>query len=72
MTNASYAPVDESEVTRLVTEFPFAWVVTAADGDFAASLLPIRPAHDATGRLSAPHGHFARRNRQVALGRRHP
>lgn len=72
MTNPSFDPVDESEIARLVTGYPFAWVVTAADGDFAATLLPIRPVQDAGGRIVELHGHFARRNPQVALARRHP
>lgn len=72
MDKPTFAPADESEVTRLVTGHPFAWVVSAADGDFAATLLPILPVHDGDGRIVELHGHFARRNPQVEKIRRTP
>ena len=67
-----FTPPDDAEVTRLVREYPLAWVVTAHDGDFGATLLPIRPFHDAQGRLTELHGHFARSNSQVEAIRRNP
>jgi predicted FMN-binding regulatory protein PaiB len=67
-----FAPPSERDVTRLVLEFPFAWVVTAAEDDFAATPLPIRPVLDAGDRVTALVGHFARANPQVELLRRHP
>jgi transcriptional regulator len=67
-----YAPPDEAEVTGLIREYPLAWVVTSHDGDFGATLLPLRPFHDAEGRLTELHGHFARSNSQVELVRRNP
>jgi len=67
-----FAPPNEAEVTRLIREYPLAWVVTAHDSEFAATLLPLRPFHDKQGRLTELHGHFARSNAQVELVRRHP
>ena len=67
-----FAPPGEHEVTRLVREYPFAWLVTAADGDFAATPLPLRPVTDDTGAVTALLGHFARRNPHVELLRRVP
>lgn len=67
-----YAPPDKTEVTRLVREYPLAWVVTAGDGDFGATLLPLQPFHDCEGRIIELHGHFARSNSQVELVRRNP
>ena len=67
-----FAPPSERDVTRLVLEFPFAWVVTAGDGDFSATPLPIRPVLDAEERVTALIGHFARGNPHVEHLRRHP
>ena len=68
-----FAPPSEAEVTRLVLEYPFAWLVTmAADGDFAATPLPLRPVIGAGGEVAALLGHFARSNPHVALLRRVP
>ena len=68
-----FAPSSEAEVTRLVLEYPFAWLVTVApEGDFAATPLPLRPAIDERGEVSALLGHFARSNPHVALLRRVP
>ena len=72
MAIAGFVPVDDAEVARLLAGYPFAWVVTAADGDFAATLLPIRPVRDSGGRIVELHGHFARRNPQVEMVRRTP
>ena len=67
-----FAPPSEQDVTRLVREYPFAWVVSQAPGEYAATPLPLRPVVDAEGRVAEIHGHFARSNPQVALIRRHP
>ena len=68
-----FAPPSEAEVTRLVLEYPFAWLVTvAAEGEFAATPLPLRPVIGARGEVSALLGHFARSNPHVALLRRVP
>jgi transcriptional regulator len=67
-----FAPPSEADVTRLVVEHPFAWVVTAVDGEQAATPLPLRPVLDANGTIVELLGHFARRNPHVELARRGP
>lgn len=67
-----FEPPSERDVTRLVLEFPFAWVVTAVDGELAATPLPIRPVLDAEGRVAGLRGHFSRRNPHVEQLRRQP
>lgn len=70
--SSQFAPPGEHDVTRLVRDYPFAWLVTAASGDFAATPLPLRPVVDETGAVTALLGHFARRNPHVDLLRRVP
>lgn len=67
-----FAPPSDQDVTRLVLEYPLAWLVTAADGDFAATPLPLRPVLDARGSVAELRGHFARSNPHVELVRRVP
>ena len=67
-----YAPPADADVTRLVLEHPFAWLVTSAAGEFAATPLPLRPVLDERGAVTALLGHFARSNPHVALLRRVP
>jgi len=67
-----FAPPSERDVTRLVLEHPFAWVVTASDGDLSATPLPLRPVVDAEGRVAEVRGHFARSNPHVQHLRRTP
>ena len=68
-----FAPPSETEVTRAVLEYPFAWLITMDPaGDFAATPLPLRPVIDGRGEVSALLGHFARSNPHVALLRRVP
>ncbi|MGQ0384878.1 MAG: FMN-binding negative transcriptional regulator [Gammaproteobacteria bacterium] len=69
---SKYAPPGEADVVRLTEQYPLAWVASAADGDFAAAPLPLRPRTDSSGRLVEIHGHFARSNPQVAQLRRVP
>ena len=45
-----FEPASERDVTRLVLDHPFAWLVTSADGEFAATPLPLRPVVDEPGR----------------------
>lgn len=71
-TQSVFEPASEQDVTRLVLDNPFAWVVSAADGDVRATPLPIRPVVDADGRVAMLRGHFARTNPQVELLRRVP
>ena len=65
-----FAPPSELDVTRLVLGNPFAWVVSAADGELSATPLPIRPTLDAGDRVVGLRGHFARSNPHVERLRR--
>jgi predicted FMN-binding regulatory protein PaiB len=67
-----FAPPSERDVTRLVLEHPFAWVVTAADDELAATPLPIRPVLDGEGGVAGLRGHFSRSNPHVEQVRRAP
>jgi transcriptional regulator len=67
-----YSPPSEADVTRLLVEHPFAWVVSHAAGEFAATPLPLRPVVDGHGAITEVLGHFARRNPHVELLRRAP
>jgi len=68
-----FAPPSEADVTRLVLEYPFSWLITMApEGEFAATPLPLRPVIDERGEVSALLGHFARSNPHVTLLRRAP
>ena len=69
---ARFEPPSEQEVTRLVLEHPFAWIVSAADGEFTATPLPVRPVVDTGGRVVELQGHFARSNPHVEQLRRAP
>ena len=71
-TPGTFDPPAEAEVTRLVLEHPFAWLVTMHGTEFAATPLPLRPVLDAQGSVTALLGHFARRNPHVELLRRAP
>jgi len=71
-THSVFEPTSERDVTRLVLENPFAWVVSAGDGDLRATPLPIRPVVDADGAITMLRGHFARSNPQVELLHRVP
>ena len=57
---AKYAPKHATDVTDLVSAYPFGWIVGGG-----ATALPFRPILD-NGQLVALHGHFARSNPQVA------
>lgn len=67
-----YAPPFEADVTRLVVEHPLAWVITAAQGEFSATLLPLRPVLAADGSIDYLRGHFSRSNPHAAVARRVP
>lgn len=70
--HGTFQPTSEQDVTRLVLEYPFAWLVTSAADGFAATPLPLRPVLGEQGEVTALLGHFARRNPHVALLRRVP
>jgi len=58
---AKYAPRNPVDVSDLVADYPFGWIVGGG-----ATALPLRPILDDAGQLIALHGHFARSNPQVA------
>ena len=61
---AKYAPRDPADIKALVTDHPFAWIVSAGE-PWSATALPLRPRFDDGGGLVAFVGHFARNNPQV-------
>lgn len=67
-----FGPPSDADVTRLVLEHPFAWLVTVHGQEFAATPLPLRPVLDEQGSVAALLGHFARNNPHVELLRRAP
>lgn len=67
-TEMKYAARAE-DVLALVTNHPFAWVVTATPS-FSATPLPLRPKLDDAGNLAGFIGHFSRGNSQVEEIRR--
>src|SRR5262245_23487319 len=67
-----FAPPDDAAVVKLILEHPLAWVISNAEDDFCASLLPLRPATDPAGRVTALIGHCARSNRHFEWLKREP
>src|SRR5688572_30240299 len=61
-----------ADVTRLIDEYPLAWVVSAAGSGFAATPLPLLAEHDSSGALTSLLGHFAVSNPHVAQLRDSP
>ena len=72
LVQGKHVPASASDVTRLVRDYPFAWLVTMDGREFCATPLPLRPEVDEQGVVVALLGHFARRNPHVELLRRHP
>ncbi|MGD9598293.1 MAG: FMN-binding negative transcriptional regulator [Steroidobacteraceae bacterium] len=70
--DGKFAPPGPGDVARLLKEFPLAWLVSVANGDFHASPLPLRPRFDADGRLLELAGHMSRANPLVDAFRAHP
>ena len=58
-----FAPRESADITRLIAEFPLAWVIAR---DFQCTPLPLMAETDARGGVVSLVGHFARRNPQVA------
>jgi transcriptional regulator len=69
---SKFAPPSDQDVTRLVREYPFAWLVTMSPADFAATPLPLIPRVDELDRVIELRGHFARSNPHVQLLRATP
>jgi transcriptional regulator len=62
VTTDRFAPRSDEDLVNLLRAQPLAWVVSANDEDFQATLLPLLPILDASGRLEGLAGHFARSN----------
>ena len=69
---AKFAPPSDRDVTRLVREYPFAWLITMGPVDFAATPLPLIPRVDEQDSVIELRGHFARSNPHVQLLRAAP
>ncbi|HVW70815.1 MAG TPA: FMN-binding negative transcriptional regulator [Steroidobacteraceae bacterium] len=69
MTENKFAARSSEDITKLVQDYPLAWVVSTAGGEPRGSLLPLRPVF-VEGRLAGLTGHFARSNPHVGLLRR--
>jgi transcriptional regulator len=67
-----FAPPSDQDVTRLVREYPFAWLVTMTPVDFAATPLPLIPRVDEQDSVIELRGHFARSNPHVQFLRATP
>ncbi len=65
MTHSKFAPRDDAEITRLITNNQLAWIVSR-DNPNTATPLPLRPERVENGRLVSLIGHYARANPQVA------
>ena len=72
MTSTPFVPRQPADVTRLIADYPLAWVVSAGVDGSAATPLPLLAETDAAGDIVALFGHFARCNSQVALLERQP
>ncbi|MGH8186952.1 MAG: FMN-binding negative transcriptional regulator [Steroidobacteraceae bacterium] len=72
MTTNRFSPRSDQDVAQLVLSQPLAWIVSGADRDFRATLLPLRPEMDADGRVTQLVGHFARSNDHHNLLQRNP
>jgi transcriptional regulator len=64
-----FEPRSETDLLRLIDEYPLAWVVSVGGG---ATPLPLLAETDETGRINALFGHFALVNPQVAQLRTDP
>jgi transcriptional regulator len=67
-----FAPRSESDLLRLIAEYPLAWVVSQGSQGFAATPLPLLAETNAEGRIAAFIGHFALSNPHVAMLRESP
>lgn len=67
-----FAPRSDQDVLHLVLGHPLAWVVSGEGENFRATLLPVRPEHAASGRVTAIVGHFARSNDHFEMLQRSP
>ena len=68
----SFEPRSQADLLRLIEEYPLAWVVCTGGAGYGATPVPLLAETDATGRISALFGHFARANPQVELLRGSP
>jgi transcriptional regulator len=67
-----FVPRDRADVAALIDAYPLAWVVSCGQAGNAATPLPLLAERDTDGGVAALFGHFALRNRQVALLQQDP
>jgi transcriptional regulator len=67
-----FSPRDATDLTRLIAEYPLAWIVSAQVAEPRATPLPLLAETDVSGNVVALLGHFARANPHVALLRSEP
>src|SRR5882724_4998891 len=68
----SFEPRTQGDLLQLIAEYPLAWVVSAAEGGFGATPLPLLAEPAADGQIVSLLGHFALSNPHVALLRAAP
>jgi transcriptional regulator len=72
VTTNRFAPRSDQDVVQLVLSQPLAWIVSGSNESFRATLLPVRPEVDGSGRLVRLTGHFARSNDHFRLLQTNP
>lgn len=65
MASTKFAPRNDTDITRLVTRHPLAWIISHGNPD-SATPLPLRPEQVENDRILTLIGHYARSNPQVA------
>jgi transcriptional regulator len=67
-----FEPRDASDLTRLIADYPLAWIVSTQIADVCATPLPLLAETDSAGEVVALLGHIARSNPHFALLRSEP
>jgi transcriptional regulator len=63
--SSRFTPRNDAQVTRLISRYPLAWIVSPDDPTIATPL-PLRPEHVDEDRIVTLIGHYSRANPQVA------